>query len=90
MPITKSAKKAMRQTYARTARNKSAGTQVKTYMKKVMTLSKSDVAEAQKVLPTAYKVIDTACKKNLIHKSNANRKKSRLARVVAAAEAKKK
>lgn len=88
MPVTTSAKKATRQAYARTARNKATRTQVKTYVKKVMTLCKSDVEGAKKVLPTAYKVIDTACKKNIIHKSNASRKKSLLARTIAAAETK--
>ena len=90
MPITKSAKKAMRQTYSRTERNKATRTKVKTYMKKVLVLSKTDPEKAKKVLPTAYKVIDTACKKNALHKNNANHKKSRLAKAVGAAEAKKK
>ena len=90
MPITKSARKAMRQTAARTERNKGTRTAVKTYMKKVLTLSKSDSAEAEKVLPKAYKVIDTAAKKNIIHKSNAARKKSSLARAIAAGKGKSK
>lgn len=90
MPITKSAKKAARQAISRTERNKSTTTQVKTFMKKILTLSKTDVEGAKKVLPKAYSVIDTACKKNILHKNNADRKKSRLARTIAAAESKNK
>ena len=40
--------------------------------------------EALKLLPKVYKVIDTAAKKNIIHKNNAARKKSLYARMVAA------
>jgi len=42
-----------------------------------------DKAEAEKSLQAGYKVIDTAAKKNLIHKNNAARKKSGLAKRVA-------
>ena len=90
MPLTKGAKKADRQTQARTERNKGTKTAVKTYMKKILTLTKTDPEDAKKVLPKAYSAIDTACKKNIIHKKNAARKKSLLARTIAAAEGKKK
>ncbi len=90
MPITKSAKKAMRQAATRTERNKGTKTKLKTYMKKVMVLSKTDIEGAKKMLPEAYSVIDTACKKNLLHKNNASRKKSKLARTIKAAEEKSK
>lgn len=88
MPLTKSAKKAMRQDIRRTERNKGTRTRVKTYMKKVLDLSKSNNEEAAKLLPTAYKVIDTAAKKNILHDKNAARKKSLLARSVAAGKEK--
>lgn len=88
MPVTKSAKKAVRQAKARTERNKGTQTKVKTFMKKVLVLSKTDVDAAKKILPEAYSVIDTACKKNLMHKNTAARKKSRLARAVAVLEKK--
>lgn len=83
MPITKAAKKAMRQTQTRTERNKGTRTVVKTYMRKVLELSKSDPAKAEEVLPKAYKVIDIAAKKNILHDKTAARRKSRLARAVA-------
>jgi small subunit ribosomal protein S20 len=83
MPVTRSAKKKARQAIVRTERNKGMRTKLKTYLKKIMVLSKSNVEDAKKLLPEAYSVIDTACKKNLIHKNNAARKKSLLARTVA-------
>ncbi len=60
-----------------------AKTQMKNAVRAVMDLvqeGKKD--EAAKVLPRAYKLIDMAAKKNLIHKNNAARKKSLLARLV--------
>lgn len=80
----------MRQAATRTERNKGTKTKLKTYMKKVMVLSKTDIEGAKKMLPEAYSVIDTACKKNLLHKNNASRKKSKLARTIKAAEEKSK
>ncbi|MBP7057781.1 30S ribosomal protein S20 [Candidatus Gracilibacteria bacterium] len=85
MPVIKSAKKKARQALKNQERNKTTRTQVKTYMKKMLELSKSDVEEAKKLLPKAYKVLDLACKKHMIHKNNAAHKKSRLARAVSGA-----
>lgn len=82
MPIIKSAKKKARQAVTHYARNQATRTRVKTYMKKVLTLSKSKPDEAKKLLTEAYSVIDTAAKKNILHANNAARKKSRLARAV--------
>jgi small subunit ribosomal protein S20 len=84
MPVIKSAKKKARQALKREERNKGVRTQVKTFIKKVTTLSKTNNEEAVKLLPIAYKVLDTAAKKHLIHKNNAARKKSLLARSVKA------
>lgn len=38
--------------------------------------------EAVKFMPIVYSIIDTACKKNIIHPNNAARKKSRLAKAL--------
>lgn len=89
MPVTSSAKKAMRQAETRLERRKPYKSRLKTELKKVLTLAKSDSKKAEKQLSVAYKVIDTAAKKNIIHKNNAARKKSMLAKVVAKASAKK-
>lgn len=82
MPITKSAKKAMRQAEARKERRKPFKSRLKTEVKNILVLAKKDPDKAKKALPLAYKVIDIASKKNIIHKNNANRKKSRLALMV--------
>jgi small subunit ribosomal protein S20 len=82
MPIIKSAKKKVRQAKRHEERNKGLRTRVKTYVKKIMVLSKTNPAEAKKLLPEAYSVVDTACKKHLLHSNNAARKKSLLARTV--------
>lgn len=55
-------------------------------MRSLIDLVKANkIAEAKKMLPAAYKAIDTAAKKNIIHRNNAGRKKSLLARMVAGA-----
>lgn len=84
MPIIKSAKKKARQALTHYDRNQATRTKVKTYMKKVLTLSKAKPEDAQKLLSEAFSVIDTASKKHILHPNNAARKKSRLARAVAA------
>lgn len=89
MPVIKSAKKKARQAITHFERNKATRTKVKTFMKKALTLSKTNTEEAKKFLPEAYSVIDTAYKKNLLHRNNANRKKSLLARALAAGANKK-
>lgn len=82
MPITSSAKKAMRQAKARTQRRKPYKSRLKSEMKKFVTLAKTDTESAAKLLPTAYSVIDTAAKKHVIHKNNAARKKAGLAKML--------
>ena len=83
MPLIKSAKKKARQAITHFERNQGTRTKVKTYMKKVLTLSASKPEEAKKLLAEAYSVIDTASKKHMLHPNTAARKKSRLARAVA-------
>jgi len=82
MPIIKSAKKKARQAIKHGERNQATRSRLKSYVKKVLTLSKTNLEEAKKILPQAYSAIDTACKKHILHKNNAARKKSRLARAV--------
>lgn len=89
MPVIKSAKKKARQAITHRERNQATNTKVKTFVKKVVTLSKTNVEEAKKLLPEAYKVIDTASKKHVLHRNTADRKKSLLARAVAAGHHKK-
>lgn len=91
MPIIKSAKKRARQSIVRQARNYNVRTALKKAVREVMDACKAgDQAAAEKLLPHAYKVIDTAAKKRVLAKNTAARRKSLLARNVAAANAPKK
>lgn len=84
MPIIKSAKKRVKQAEKRRKRNYPVRTMMKTYIKKVLhAVKEGNKEEAEKLLKQAYKIIDTAAKKNIIHDKNAARKKSRLARNLA-------
>ncbi len=75
----------MRQAAVRRARNFPVRSELKTLIKKELLLVKEGkVEEAKKLLPEVYSIIDTACKKNIIHKNNASRKKARLAKALAA------
>lgn len=83
MPIIKSAKKQMRQNLKKRARNYPFKSKLKTLFKKELQyINEGKLSEAVKMLPEVVSVIDTACKKNLIHSNNADRKKSRLARAL--------
>lgn len=83
MPNTKSAMKAMRQNAKRRITNVNA---LESIRKAVKQVRKSVIAgkldEAQKGLATAFAALDKAAKKNIIHKNNASRRKSRLAKLV--------
>lgn len=90
MPIIKSAKKQMRQNAKRHARNVPVKSKLKTLVKNMQaTIKDGKVEEAVKNLPMVFSIIDTACKKNLIHKNNAARKKSGLAKALNALQEKK-
>ncbi len=79
MPITKSAKKALRQSKKRRERNLAQIKKMKSVIKDFKkSLSKGGIEEAQKNLPSVYKVLDKAAKVNLIKKNKASRLKSRL------------
>lgn len=79
MPVIKSAKKQMRKSLARRARNLPLKNKMKSYIKQELDhVHAGNLSEALKFLPEVVSVIDTALKRNLIHKNNAARKKSRL------------
>lgn len=89
MPIIKSAKKQMRQSLKHRAHNAPIKSELKTTYKKALTLiAEGKIEEVKKFLPFAYKVIDMAAKKNMIHKNNAARKKSNIAKGLNALEKK--
>ncbi|MFA6392736.1 MAG: 30S ribosomal protein S20 [Candidatus Paceibacterota bacterium] len=82
MPITKSAKKALRGSLVKKAmndRNKKAIKESTKNIEKLVKEKKKD--EAKKLLPNAYSVIDKACKRGVIKKNTASRKKARLSKI---------
>jgi small subunit ribosomal protein S20 len=86
MPITRSAKKALRQSLRRRTRNlkrKEAYKNAAKNLKKLTAAGKVD--DARKLLPQLYKVLDKAAKTRVIHQNKAGRLKSRLTKLIAKA-----
>lgn len=82
MPITKSAKKALRGSIIKKAVNDRNKKAVKESIKAIEKLVKDNKkAEAKKLLPVAQKAIDKATKKGVFKKNNASRKKARLSKI---------
>ncbi|OHB22935.1 MAG: 30S ribosomal protein S20 [Parcubacteria group bacterium RIFCSPLOWO2_01_FULL_48_18] len=80
MPITQSAKKALRQSKRRYEHNKEKKDELKDAIKKFKKAADAgDAAAAQNYLKLAYKKLDKAAKTYLIKKNTASRLKSRLA-----------
>jgi small subunit ribosomal protein S20 len=82
MPITQSAKKAVRQSLRKKAINDRRSKNMKEIFKKIEKIAKTDKQEAQKIISVAYQAIDKAAKRGVIKKNTAARKKSRLTRIV--------
>ncbi|PIR72671.1 MAG: 30S ribosomal protein S20 [Candidatus Nealsonbacteria bacterium CG10_big_fil_rev_8_21_14_0_10_36_24] len=83
MPITKSAKKALRQNIKRRARNLVYKKKMKAIIKKVRGLVlEKKIEEAKKLLPEVYKILDKGAKVGVIKKNTAARKKSRITKLV--------
>lgn len=82
MPITKSAKKALRGSLVKKAmndRNKKAIKESFKSIEKLVKEKKKD--EAKKLLPKAYSAIDKAAKKGVLKKNTASRRKALLSRI---------
>jgi len=83
MPITKSAKKALRQSLRRRVRNLKIKTNIKNLLKEVRNLvSQKKVEEAKKLLPQVYKALDKSAKSGVIKLRTVARKKSRIAKLI--------
>ena len=80
MPKIKSAKKALRQTRTRTARNRTHRSALRTAVKRVHTAP--NAAAAAQAYTAAARMLDRAARKGLIHRNNAARQKSQLAALV--------
>jgi small subunit ribosomal protein S20 len=82
MPNIKSAKKRLRQNIERRARNRADKSEIKTAIRKYRETAAKDVASAEQLLPSLYKLLDQAAAKGVIHANKSSRTKSRLAHVV--------
>jgi small subunit ribosomal protein S20 len=81
MANKKSSKKDMRRTAKRTVRNKATRTALKTFVKKVRTAATAgDAGVTTAALVTAQKMLDKAAQRGIIHKNQAARRKSRIAK----------
>ncbi|HVV38762.1 MAG TPA: 30S ribosomal protein S20 [Candidatus Paceibacterota bacterium] len=80
MAITKSAKKAHRQSRRRKAFNDTRRTALRGALKAVRSAGKGDA----KALAAAYKAIDKAAKNGLLKKNTAARRKAKVARALKA------
>ena len=82
MPLTKSAKKALRVSVANKLNNDLTKAKIKSAVKGVklgIIQKKENVGE---LLSKAYRELDIAAKKNVIHKNKASRLKSRLTKAL--------
>ncbi len=79
MPNLKSAKKDLRQSIARRARNLSVKRELRTYIRKVReACAAGNFAAALEAYPGCCQKLDRAASKNIIHRNTASRLKSRL------------
>ena len=87
MPITSSAKKALRASQKKRVFNvRRKETMNKTVRDIKKLVSAKNTAEAKKLIPAAYQAIDKAAKMNTISKNTASRKKSRITALVKRSE----
>ena len=82
MANIKSAKKRVKIIAAKTARNKSATSELKTQIKKANAALENGAEDKEAVVRATVKKIDQAAAKGLLHKNTAARRKSALAKKV--------
>jgi len=83
MPITKSAKKALRQSLRRRERNLKRKRALQKVLKTFVRLvGAKKIEEAKMFSPQVQKALDKAAKTGIIKKNTASRKKSRLAKLL--------
>ncbi len=88
MPIIKSAKKRVKQNEVARVRNHSQLSKMRSFIKNIVRwVEGGELKKAEDVFNDAQKAIDTCAKKNLIHKNNAARKKSRISKLISRAKA---
>lgn len=86
MANIKSAKKRIRQIEKRTAQNRVYRSSARTYVKKTrQAIDEGDLDTAEANAKLAYKALDKAARKNIVHPRNAARRKGRLMKALEAA-----
>jgi len=80
VPKLASAKKALRQSHRRAARNRTQRSALRTALKRVRAAATQQ--DAMRAYGAAVRLLDRAARQGLIHANNAARHKSRLARYV--------
>jgi small subunit ribosomal protein S20 len=89
MPNSASAKKRLRQSLDRRARNRVARTTLRTQIKKCRaTIAGGDAAVCETEFRTTVKKLDQAAANNILHANAAARLKSRLSKAIKAVKAK--
>jgi len=82
MPHAKSAKKRVLINKKKAMRNKSRNSALKTALKKAHAAAEANSADKAALVTDAIKKVDQAAAKGLLHKNNAARKKSALAKLL--------
>jgi small subunit ribosomal protein S20 len=83
MPITSSAKKALRGSKQKQVYNTRRKKAVEDVMRDIKKLLKEKKAkEARALLPKAYQALDKAAKEHTLNKNTVSRKKSRLSKLI--------
>jgi len=80
MPIIKSAKKALRVSEKKAEANQLVKAKIKDTLKGARAAIEKGDKKADEKISKAYRELDIAAKKNVIHKNKASRLKSRLAK----------
>ena len=83
MANIKSAKKRVKVNNAKALRNKAIKSDLKTALKKAYAAVENNADNKEEVVRLAIKKVDMACTKGILHKNNAARKKSALAKSLA-------
>jgi small subunit ribosomal protein S20 len=85
MPNTASAKKRLRQSIDRRARNRAAKTSLRNLTRKIReSVAAKDVATSEAAYGTLVQKLDRAAAKNVVHANAAARTKSRLSKAIKA------
>jgi small subunit ribosomal protein S20 len=83
MPNSESAKKRLRQSEVRNARNRSTRSSLRTQVRKLRAaVTAGSVEESESAFRLATKKLDQAAAKGVIHKNTASRTKARLSKAI--------